>query len=109
VLRVKTIWRGTRIVAETAIGYLLLVAGLVMLVTPGPGIVTVIAGLAVLSRHFHWAERLKRASLARVRDSRTALQARRADRRASGTRASADLGDTAEASSGPSDPHRRAA
>jgi UPF0716 family protein affecting phage T7 exclusion len=80
----KTIWRGTRLVAETVIGYLLLAAGIVMLVTPGPGIVTIVAGLAVLSRHYRWAGRLKRTALARIRDSRTALQARRAARRATG-------------------------
>jgi uncharacterized protein (TIGR02611 family) len=71
-------------VAETVIGYVLLAAGIVMLVTPGPGIVTIVAGLAVLSRHYRWAERLKRAALARIRDSRTALQARRTARRAAG-------------------------
>jgi uncharacterized protein (TIGR02611 family) len=82
--QMRTIWRGTRMMAETVVGYVLLAAGIVMLLTPGPGIVTIVAGLAVLSRHFRWAERLKRAALARIRDSRTALQARRAARRAAG-------------------------
>jgi UPF0716 family protein affecting phage T7 exclusion len=82
----RMLWRGTRFVAETTLGYLLLAAGLVMLVTPGPGIVTLVAGLAVLSRHFHWAERLKRATMSRIRDSRTAMRARRTARRASGQR-----------------------
>jgi UPF0716 family protein affecting phage T7 exclusion len=81
----RVLWRGTRVIAETVLGYLLLVAGAVMLVTPGPGIVTIVAGLAVLSRHYHWADHLKRASLARIRDSRTAMRARRTARRASGT------------------------
>jgi UPF0716 family protein affecting phage T7 exclusion len=76
----QSLWRGTRVVAETILGYLLLVAGAVMLVTPGPGIVTIVAGLAVLSRHFHWADRLKHAAVGRIRDSRTALRARRAAR-----------------------------
>jgi UPF0716 family protein affecting phage T7 exclusion len=69
-------------VAETVIGYLLLVAGVIMLATPGPGIVTIVAGLAVLARHFHWADRVKTAALVRIRDGRTALQARRAAHRA---------------------------
>jgi uncharacterized protein (TIGR02611 family) len=69
-------------VAETVVGYLLLVAGVIMLATPGPGIVTIVAGLAVLARHFHWADRVKAAALARIRDHRTALRARRAARRA---------------------------
>jgi drug/metabolite transporter (DMT)-like permease len=88
----RIIWRGTRVVAETVVGYLLLLAGVVMLVTPGPGVVAIIAGLAVLSRHYHWAEHLKRASLARIHDSRTAMRARLAARRAGGD-AAAPLAD----------------
>jgi hypothetical protein len=32
--------------------------GLIMLVTPGPGIVTIILGLAILGTEFVWAKRL---------------------------------------------------
>jgi UPF0716 family protein affecting phage T7 exclusion len=93
----RTIWRGTRFVAETTLGYVLLAAGLVMLITPGPGIVTLVAGLAVLSRHFHWAERLKRSTMARIRDSRTAMQARRTARRAGGQNPAGDADDGSSA------------
>jgi hypothetical protein len=74
------------VVAETVLGWALVIAGAVMLVTPGPGIVVVVAGLAVLARHYHFADRLKRAALARIQDSRTALLARRAARRAGSPR-----------------------
>jgi uncharacterized protein (TIGR02611 family) len=47
-------WRGVVLV----IGLTLLAAGLVMLVTPGPGIAAVLAGLALLSTEFAWAKRL---------------------------------------------------
>ena len=40
------------------VGALLLLAGLVMLVTPGPGWLVLIAGLAILATEFDWAERL---------------------------------------------------
>lgn len=70
--------RGTRKVADTIVGYLLICAGTVMLVTPGPGIVTIIAGLALLARHYHWAERVKSAALARIRDAGTRRRANRA-------------------------------
>ena len=70
--------RGTRKVADTIVGYLLICAGIVMLATPGPGIVTIIAGLALLARHYHWAERVKAAALARIRDAGTRLRASRA-------------------------------
>jgi uncharacterized protein (TIGR02611 family) len=40
------------------IGWLLVLAGAIMLVLPGPGLVVIIAGFAVLAREFVWAERL---------------------------------------------------
>lgn len=39
------------------IGSIVLLAGLIMLVTPGPGLVGIIAGLLILSTEFEWAER----------------------------------------------------
>lgn len=38
-------------------GFLVCVAGVVMLVTPGPGIPVIILGLAMLALEFAWAER----------------------------------------------------
>lgn len=40
------------------IGFTLLLAGLVMLITPGPGWLTIALGLAVLAAEFVWARRL---------------------------------------------------
>ncbi len=39
------------------IGWTLVVLGLAALVLPGPGLLMLAAGLAVLSRHYHWARR----------------------------------------------------
>ncbi len=39
-------------------------AGVVMLVTPGPGLLVIIAGLAILATQFAWAER----ALERMKD-----------------------------------------
>jgi uncharacterized protein (TIGR02611 family) len=47
----------------TVIGFIVLLAGVIMLVTPGPGLLVVLAGLAVLAREYVWAER----SLERIR------------------------------------------
>ncbi|GGO93108.1 hypothetical protein GCM10011584_31080 [Nocardioides phosphati] len=44
-------------VVVTAIGVLVLVAGLVMMVAPGPGIVGIIAGLAILATEWEFARR----------------------------------------------------
>jgi uncharacterized protein (TIGR02611 family) len=43
--------------AFAAAGFLVLLAGLVMLVTPGPGIPVIILGLTMLALEFAWAER----------------------------------------------------
>ncbi|HEX2710618.1 MAG TPA: PGPGW domain-containing protein [Candidatus Acidoferrales bacterium] len=40
------------------IGFTLLLAGLVMIITPGPGWLTIALGLAVLAAEFVWARRL---------------------------------------------------
>jgi uncharacterized protein (TIGR02611 family) len=39
-------------------GFTLLVAGVVMLVTPGPGLVVIFLGLGLLAAEFVWARRL---------------------------------------------------
>jgi uncharacterized protein (TIGR02611 family) len=47
-------WR----VVVLVVGLVLIAAGLIMLVTPGPGIAAILAGLALLSTEFDWAKRL---------------------------------------------------
>jgi uncharacterized protein (TIGR02611 family) len=44
-------------VAFAAAGFIVLLAGIVMLVTPGPGIPVIILGLGMLALEFSWAER----------------------------------------------------
>ena len=48
--------RGRRIAFE-ALGWILLVAGGFALILPGPGLLGVFAGLAILSQQYEWAER----------------------------------------------------
>ncbi len=40
------------------LGFIVLIGGLLMLALPGPGILTVIAGLAILAQELPWAARL---------------------------------------------------
>ena len=44
--------------AKAVIGFALLGAGIAMLALPGPGWLTIIAGLAMLAGEFQWAQRL---------------------------------------------------
>ena len=45
-------------IARTAAGGLLLIAGIAMLALPGPGWLTIAAGLAILATEFAWARRM---------------------------------------------------
>jgi len=47
-------------IARIAGGSTLLVAGTAMLVLPGPGILTIAAGLSLLAKEVLWAQRLRR-------------------------------------------------
>lgn len=47
-----------RRVAAITGGGILLVAGIALLVLPGPGVPLIIAGLALLATQFQWARRL---------------------------------------------------
>src|SRR3954469_14235409 len=56
---------GKRIAVSIA-GFAVLIVGIAMLVLPGPGIVVIIAGLAILATEYVWAERLLRMAKERA-------------------------------------------
>jgi uncharacterized protein (TIGR02611 family) len=60
---VEELTRGVRRIAVLVVGLVLLVAGVLMLVLPGPGVLVTMAGLALLATEYEWARRL----LARLR------------------------------------------
>ena len=53
----RTVQQAKRFI-KILIGFTLLLAGVVMLVTPGPGWLSIALGLAVLAAEFVWARRL---------------------------------------------------
>jgi uncharacterized protein (TIGR02611 family) len=67
----KTLHQAKRFL-KILIGFTLLLAGVVMIVSPGPGWLTILLGLGVLAAEFVWArrllDRLKAQSL-KIRDS----------------------------------------
>jgi uncharacterized protein (TIGR02611 family) len=75
---VKDLARLLRRIAVTAVGTVILVAGVVLLVAPGPGLVVIAVALAVFAIEYEWARR----RLAIVRD-----RARSAARQAAASRA----------------------
>jgi hypothetical protein len=50
--------RSGKRIAVTIAGFAVLLAGVAMLVLPGPGILVIIAGLAILATEYVWAERM---------------------------------------------------
>ncbi len=54
---VKTLPQAVRIV-RIVVGFTVLIIGLLLLVTPGPAIIVIPIGLAILAGEFVWARRL---------------------------------------------------
>ena len=50
--------RSGKRIAVTVVGGFVVIVGIAMLVLPGPGILVIIAGLAILATEYVWAERL---------------------------------------------------
>lgn len=66
----------TKIVV-TIVGLVVLTAGLIMMVTPGPGIVGIAVGLGILATEYHWARRLLHYAKRKAEDA--AARARQVD------------------------------
>lgn len=79
---VRFIGRSAKRVAITILGFAVILAGLALSLPgiPGPGILVIIAGLAVLATEYAWARRV--LDRARDRARRAAERVRRARRQA---------------------------
>lgn len=55
---IRFMLRNGKRIAITIVGIVLVLGGLVLLVLPGPGVVLLIAGLAVLATEYVWAQRM---------------------------------------------------
>ncbi|MBI4729016.1 MAG: PGPGW domain-containing protein [Acidobacteria bacterium] len=71
-----TVRSGKRVVVTVA-GFAILAAGAVMLVTPGPGILVVLAGLALLATEYAWARRALGEAKRRATDIGRTVRRRR--------------------------------
>lgn len=70
-----------RRVVVTAIGCAVLAAGVVMMITPGPGLLVLAGGLAILGTEYDWAQRalveVRRRSRAAYDRARARVRSRR--------------------------------
>ncbi len=55
--------------AVALVGFVIVLAGLIMIPLPGPGLLVVAAGLAVLALEFVWAERLLERTIDQMSDA----------------------------------------
>lgn len=63
-----------------AVGFTVLAVGVVMLVTPGPGLLVIVAGLAILAHQFAWAATALDKAKARAAQAKEAALRRSARR-----------------------------
>ena len=56
-LAINTIYQAKRLI-KIVVGFTVLLFGCIMIFTPGPGLVTIVAGLAILGTEFVWARKL---------------------------------------------------
>jgi uncharacterized protein (TIGR02611 family) len=73
--------RSTKRIVITLVGFALVLAGLVMMVTPGPGLLVIIAGLAVLATEYAWARHWLERTRAQAHRARQRVRDRRQRRR----------------------------
>jgi hypothetical protein len=52
---IRFIFRNTKRIAVSVVGAVLVLAGLAMLVLPGPGLLVIVLGFAVLGTEYAWA------------------------------------------------------
>jgi uncharacterized protein (TIGR02611 family) len=78
----RVIFENGKRIAVLVVGLVLVAAGIVMLVFPGPGLLVILGGLAVLATEFVWAERLldqakRQADKAKEKAKRSLFRRRR--------------------------------
>lgn len=59
----------------TLVGSAVLTAGLIMMVTPGPGLLGIVAGLAILATEWDWADRWLTNARRKLHEARLAAEA----------------------------------
>lgn len=77
--RITTLAQAKRLI-KIVFAFTLLIGGVAMLVLPGPGLLVIFAGLAILSGEFVWAKRLLERLKAGAQRAQDAVSRRRPSR-----------------------------
>ena len=78
----RFIGRNGKRIGITIAGFAVLLAGVVLLVLPGPGWLLIVAGLAILSTEYVWARRLLTTAKDKAEQAKDAVLQRKNDRAA---------------------------
>jgi putative transmembrane protein PGPGW len=81
----RFIGRNGKRVGVTIAGFVVLLAGAAMLVLPGPGILVIIAGLAILATEYVWAQRLLKVAKEKANQAKGAILRKKGDAEDEGT------------------------
>jgi Flp pilus assembly protein TadB len=81
----RFIGRNGKRVAVSIAGFVVVLAGVAMLVLPGPGIIVIIAGLAILATEYVWAQRLLRMAKEKANQAKDAILRKKEDSENEGT------------------------
>jgi hypothetical protein len=81
----RFIGRNGKRVGVTIAGFVVVLAGVAMLVLPGPGIIVIIAGLAILATEYVWAQRLLRMAKEKANHAKDAILRKKQDSENEGT------------------------
>ena len=73
------ILRNGKRIAVSVVGLVLLLLGLVMMVLPGPGVLFIIAGLAVLATEYVWAQRMLNYAKQKAGQAKNAMLRKRSE------------------------------
>lgn len=65
----KRTYKAIRKTAVFIAGSVVIIVGLILLFIPGPGLLTIAAGLLILSSEFEWAERHLKSVKKRIKDA----------------------------------------
>jgi hypothetical protein len=74
---IRFIARNGKRIAVSVVGLLLLAVGLALLVLPGPGLLLIIAGLAVLATEYVWAQRALNYAKQRAEQAKNKILSRK--------------------------------
>jgi uncharacterized protein (TIGR02611 family) len=65
--------RNSKRVAVTIAGFAVILAGVALLVLPGPGLLVIVAGLAILATEYVWAQRYLKIAKEKAKQAKDAL------------------------------------